>query len=1117
MNPLVFPIARLAAGLGWRRLRAVVLPETLDALGSTFTKACLAADELLTSGFGDTLSSTVTNEIWFEEFAELLIVAALLERTEELAQLVVENSDGAFDQDLIGIDPRDFFPALAAQFVLAIGREASRAGSPLANWFSVVSTHTILLQTREVRDLVDRSGYGLPSQRDPNDDLLLADATRSSLATSPELDVDPAFWPKEREAIATIFGDDGYLHHLVDLFAATSRVGSDLAEMTLTPLVDWAESQTVTAVDDDFSPMHQRSTDPFAVRGLTVLSGCAGVGKSWILRSEAKRLARACSLQDEDIDTASVPVYMPASALESAAGEAQFGSVPERLEALSRAFLSQTPWTHDHSSAEIAIVARQMSSGRAHLLVDRCEDILHMPQRSHVLAMIALLRSRGVTVTLGCRDTAERKIVALMSPLVGEVEIARVALLDGLDVVQNLEAKTVGPHSERYSRLLSIIRQSEEMNVLARNPLHLALLLQSADVLGARSTRHALYGVFLAKRLTEMGSNGVRVQRKIKLISAIAARLVLGPNPTGALAVSDLVEVVENDTDFRMLDATARHQGGIISELSEQDQILVRSVADDSLDENPRYQFFHDEVAEYLAAEFIRGLEISRGAALLRFRPRSLAVVELLLEAPDPSGNYLTRLSSELGRSALSEGDAGEGNVALQARIELSMALDGEAPLQTGYAEIGADLLSRVYGGVSEDVGGSLRRYLELMSESDILSLVRSRPHCFWPLPNMTSDVLGLLPPTSWRSLVEVTSTDLLFRNSADLWDVYDFWASQDDEALVSAVGAAVNWGQDALVAVLLAAGGRSDRRIFQEVAPHIVSSRPLVAMMAAWAGYTSHDSDLHQALSLLRASKEPALGVSALATYTGALDASPTRGEVASNLAGYVGAAHAVFGGSRDDAENVVESLTREGNASDIDAFESLRWLCGARGGSAASRFDRTTQLPIVVDRGLSNPIEGIGERLATDSQGVAVDCLELCRLAMWTEVAIVEASVTTALAHRDYAATPALPKSMTLAFDWARLVHLALARPEIGNEFALMRGLNEASENEPNLSRLLGQLRAECDQRRRFSIHPMLRSADDIGYNEDDILYAETFGPASQYSGFDKERHFLDRNGWT
>lgn len=117
--------------------------------------ACTRVDEVLGSGYGDTLSSRFGGKYGeVDQSASYMVVAAMAGRAGAFAQACVDADRVSWDESLIGVDPVSFLKALCEELHHETAGRARMAGSALSVWFAQMQGYAILRQLEVIEHAV---------------------------------------------------------------------------------------------------------------------------------------------------------------------------------------------------------------------------------------------------------------------------------------------------------------------------------------------------------------------------------------------------------------------------------------------------------------------------------------------------------------------------------------------------------------------------------------------------------------------------------------------------------------------------------------------------------------------------------------------------------------------------------------------------------------------------------------------------------------------------------------------------------------------------------------------------------------------------------------------------
>ena len=325
-----------------------------------------------------------------------------------------------------------------------------------------------------------------------------------------------------------------------------------------------------------------------------------GLGKSWLVRTEALRYAEA-ALKKLDTSATTFALTIP---------------VPLRCDQLARAAggtLGQATADHFARMGWIAqrsrrMLAEQVDAGHAQLLLDAYDELPNSDARHRF----------GQMLTAWAEQEGDRRwlltsrIAGYTGPPVGATEVELQALSPD-DVTGFIKAWGLPESAE--NQLLSMI-ENPAIAGMARIPLLLAMLCSLAARLPAQqelpSTRHTLYSRMLRWYLARPHrepAESVNIpppETVLEILSKVAYTFAAQQGGWCDLMPKDmLIAAIRASTPaFGELGISAEQ---LIEEVSVRTGLLVPE-GDISEGREPRYLFMHRTFAEYLTARYVASL-----------------------------------------------------------------------------------------------------------------------------------------------------------------------------------------------------------------------------------------------------------------------------------------------------------------------------------------------------------------------------------------------------------------------------------------------------------------------------------------------------------------------------
>ncbi len=427
-----------------------------------------------------------------------------------------------------------------------------------------------------------------------------------------------------------------------------------------------------------------------------VILGQPGMGKSWLLKAEAIRVATE-ALASDDGEPAVLPILVAMPELVALLqGQAGLDAI---CQALAELAARTTPTMEETAVRDAVRNFFEANSERVVLLIDALDEV---PERDGLR-----ITARRVIIQLG---TATRARIVLASRLLGYAAAPMGRYL-GMDVPEyeimpfaNREIDRVlrvwfHDQLDHLQRLQLAMRRGTALARQATNPLLLSLMCMLTATRGEElvGNRAGLYEPVLRLLLEgrwrrfEMQLPESRVRAKLRLLEAIAWYFATYRQSWWEQLPGDVLEAkLEQLPETQRLWSTWRtewgaHYEGPLWELSEWDGILIKgSVAWDSVSSAVPYAFLHRTFQEFLVARYLlrsyiddglRAPELQTMLAAEGSDPAwhivRLLLVELLTRQPMPDAQPLLMRLSEMVHNTVQEPS---GQMAVAA-VEILLAL----------------------------------------------------------------------------------------------------------------------------------------------------------------------------------------------------------------------------------------------------------------------------------------------------------------------------------------------------------------------------------------------------------------------------------------------------------
>jgi HEAT repeat protein len=325
-----------------------------------------------------------------------------------------------------------------------------------------------------------------------------------------------------------------------------------------------------------------------------------GLGKSWLVRTEALRYAEAALKQLDSLASTSaltIPIPLRCDQLARAGGDTLGQAIADHFARLG--------WIAQRSRR---MLAEQVDAGHAQVLLDAYDELRNSDTR----------RRFGQLLTTWTEQEGDRRwlltsrIAGYTGPPIGATEVELQALSPD-DVTGFISGWGLPEPAE--NRLLSMI-ENPAIAGMARIPLLLAMLCSLAARLPAQqelpSTRHALYSRMLRwylahpHRESAESANIPPPETVLEILTKVAYTFAAQQSGWCDLMPKDmLIAAIRASTPaFGELGLSAEQ---LIEEVSVSTGLLVPE-GDTSEGREPRYLFMHRTFAEYLTARYVASL-----------------------------------------------------------------------------------------------------------------------------------------------------------------------------------------------------------------------------------------------------------------------------------------------------------------------------------------------------------------------------------------------------------------------------------------------------------------------------------------------------------------------------